>query len=354
MFNIEIENFTVKLVLTDEYKRVIEKIKNKTFDNQERKWKIKMNESEGIVSNIEKISNDSKLNVKSNTTKINEIKSIVQKTSDYSNIIDVSDSDNLLFINYQQTSYFKIIKVDDHSGLSSKEFEDLWCLKALNKHRININYYESNGTKCIADTLLPNVEEKLYTFVKKINPFLNHCLINWFELHIGKQSENTKLLIKDSDIFSFSFGPAVRRFILQPKIESDNKKFKENKPELNDELMDFSDDDNIEVDKEEVEKARLKQKRPRRILDDSLNRTIAFKKKKTRNRLSLSGVARPPKDPVSRTRNWVLGRASYATEADLVDLSRLERYNGFKYLLTCIDFFSKYGLAIPAKNKSAE
>lgn len=52
-----------------------------------------------------------------------------------------------------------------------------------------------------------------------------------------------------------------------------------NKPGLNDELMDFSDDNNIEVDKDEVEKARLKQKRPRRILDDSLNRTIGFKKK---------------------------------------------------------------------------
>ena len=133
MFNIEIEKFsekfTVKLVLTDEYKRVIEKIKNKTFDNQERKWKIKMNELDGFVSNIEKISNDSKLNVKTNTTKINEIKSIIPKNSDYSNIIDVSDSDNLLFINHQKTSFIRIIKLKDYSGLTSKQFEDLWHLK---------------------------------------------------------------------------------------------------------------------------------------------------------------------------------------------------------------------------------
>ncbi|CAF0770057.1 unnamed protein product [Brachionus calyciflorus] len=301
-----------------------------------------MNELEGFVSNIEKISNDSKLNVKTNTTKINEIKSIIPKNSDYSNIVDVSDSDNLLFINHQQTRFIRIIKLDDHSGLSSKEFEDL-CFECPRFTKSFLKDYESNGTKCIADTLLSNVVEKLYTFAKKINPFLNHCLINWFEstCYIGKQSENTKLLIKDSDIFSFSFGPAVRRFILQPKIESDNNKIyrvemhnnlniiikimsgrcqmkhyhsversydddeindselekKENfrsvinelenrflnisnsqevtqdmlktersppininnnsdrnKPELNDELMDFSDDNNIEVDKDEVEK----------------------------------------------------------------------------------------------------
>lgn len=45
----------------------------------------------------------------------------------------------------------------------------------------------------------------------------------------------------------------------------------------------------------------------------------------------------------------------YLWQADLVDLSRLARYNnGFKYLLTCIDVFSKYGWAIPIKSKSAE
>lgn len=247
MFNIEIEkfseNFTVKLVLSNEYKKVIEKIKNKHYDNQDRKWKIKNNEFEGFVENIKKINNDSKLTVKTNIEKINEIKSLIPINNDYSNIIDVPimDTDSVLFINQQQTSFIRIIKLDDYSGLSTKEFEDLWCLKPTDKHRININGktiecprftkcflkdYESNGTKCIADILLPNVVEKLYTFVKKLNPLLNQCLINWFEStgYIGKQSENNKLLVKDSDIFSFSFGPAVRQFVLQPKIESiDNK-----------------------------------------------------------------------------------------------------------------------------------
>lgn len=53
------------------------------------------------------------------------------------------------------------------------------------------------------------------------------------------------------------------------------------KNDISDESMDFSNDndEDVEVDKEEVEKARLKIKRPKRILDDSLNRTVGVKKK---------------------------------------------------------------------------
>lgn len=41
-------------------------------------------------------------------------------------------------------------------------------------------------------------------------------------------------------------------------------------------------------------------------------------------------------------------------QADLVDLSALAHSNdGYKYILTCIDVFSKYGWAIPMKNKTA-
>ena len=42
-------------------------------------------------------------------------------------------------------------------------------------------------------------------------------------------------------------------------------------------------------------------------------------------------------------------------EADLVDMSHLNKYNdGYRYLLTCIDVLSKYAWVVPLKNKSGE
>lgn len=42
-------------------------------------------------------------------------------------------------------------------------------------------------------------------------------------------------------------------------------------------------------------------------------------------------------------------------QADLVDLSKLKRYNrDYRYLLTCIDVFSKYAWAIPLKDKTGK
>ena len=42
-------------------------------------------------------------------------------------------------------------------------------------------------------------------------------------------------------------------------------------------------------------------------------------------------------------------------QADLADLSSIAKYNdGYKFLLTCIDVFSKYAWAIPLKNKSSK
>ena len=39
-------------------------------------------------------------------------------------------------------------------------------------------------------------------------------------------------------------------------------------------------------------------------------------------------------------------------QADLVDLQNLSRYNkGYKYLLTCVDIFSKYAFVLPLKTK---
>ena len=42
-------------------------------------------------------------------------------------------------------------------------------------------------------------------------------------------------------------------------------------------------------------------------------------------------------------------------QADLVDISSLARFNkGYKFLLTCIDVFSKFAWVVPLKNKSGE
>ena len=42
-------------------------------------------------------------------------------------------------------------------------------------------------------------------------------------------------------------------------------------------------------------------------------------------------------------------------QTDLVDLQNLFRYNkGYKYLLTCIDIFSKYAFVLPLKTKQGQ
>ena len=42
-------------------------------------------------------------------------------------------------------------------------------------------------------------------------------------------------------------------------------------------------------------------------------------------------------------------------QADLVDISSLARFNkGYKFLLTCIDVFSKFACVVPLKNKTGE
>ena len=42
-------------------------------------------------------------------------------------------------------------------------------------------------------------------------------------------------------------------------------------------------------------------------------------------------------------------------QADLVDISSLARFNkGYKFLLTCIDMFSKFAWVVPLKNKTGE
>ena len=54
-----------------------------------------------------------------------------------------------------------------------------------------------------------------------------------------------------------------------------------------------------------------------------------------------------------RRRKVVIHRARYQYEADLVDYSKLKRDNsGFTYVLTVIDCFSRFALALPIKRKN--
>ena len=54
-------------------------------------------------------------------------------------------------------------------------------------------------------------------------------------------------------------------------------------------------------------------------------------------------------------RRIIVGGIDHQWQADLVDVSRLSKYNkGIKYLLTCIDVLSKYAWVVPLKNKTGQ
>jgi transposase InsO family protein len=83
-----------------------------------------------------------------------------------------------------------------------------------------------------------------------------------------------------------------------------------------------------------------------------------------------------PKITLRQVKDWLAGQATYTLhrqarrryvrnkvlvggideqwQMDLADLSNLQKQNdGFKFILTCIDVFSKYAWAIPLKNKTS-
>ena len=63
---------------------------------------------------------------------------------------------------------------------------------------------------------------------------------------------------------------------------------------------------------------------------------------------------KPARRHYRRSRVIVSGKDAQF-QADLVDVQSLSRYNkGFKYLLTCVDIFSKYAWVIPLKTKQGQ
>ena len=63
-------------------------------------------------------------------------------------------------------------------------------------------------------------------YARQLNAALNQSLVNWYECDgsIGRHSDDTRQLKDHSDVFSFSFGPAKRTFILEPKKPKKPKK----------------------------------------------------------------------------------------------------------------------------------
>jgi alkylated DNA repair dioxygenase AlkB len=148
--------------------------------------------------------------------------------------------EQLIYLNKEKTSWIKLIKLEaNKGGLTQSDFEDLWKLKPSEKLKIKIagkliecprysksflKAYKFTGLNHEADMDLPKRIQELLEWSKKEykNEDLNQSLVNWYESDgsIGKHSDDTKQLKPDSDIFSFSFGPATRKFILEPKVKT--------------------------------------------------------------------------------------------------------------------------------------
>ena len=162
-------------------------------------------------------------------------KTIKRKKSDIEIVyLSATNIEQIIYLNDDKTSWIKLKKLDQTDGMSLDDFEELWNQKPEKKLQIKIagkiidcprysksflKPYKFSGLDHEADFNLPKQVVKLLEFSKTINPDLNQSLVNWYESEgsIGKHSDDKKQLKEDSDIFSFSFGPAKRTFILEPK-----------------------------------------------------------------------------------------------------------------------------------------
>lgn len=135
-------------------------------------------------------------------------------------------------------NYVEVIDLDineDLDSMDAKEFEEAWSLKPKDKlilnfggtqqvcPRYSITYmkdYKFNTNHVQFEDKLPPLFERIFQAAKKREPRLNQALVNWYEDdgYIGFHSDNTKPLVPQSPIFSYSYGPAIREFHLKDKI----------------------------------------------------------------------------------------------------------------------------------------
>ena len=149
-----------------------------------------------------------------------------------------------IYLNEEKTSWIKLFRLESPNSLTMADFEQLWSLKPNEKLQIKIagkliscpryaksylHSYKFSGLNHEADMNLPARIQTLLNYAKvHFNADLNQSLLNWYECggSIGKHSDDTRQLKENSDIFSFSFGPAKRNFILEPKkVDSNQHKY---------------------------------------------------------------------------------------------------------------------------------
>jgi transposase InsO family protein len=90
---------------------------------------------------------------------------------------------------------------------------------------------------------------------------------------------------------------------------------------------------------------------------DRLKRAVKSNRKDTQKWLEFQDaytIHKPVKHTYKRNRVEVFG-VDIQWQADLVDMQQLAKYNdGYRYILMCIDVFSKYGWAVPLKTKTGK
>jgi transposase InsO family protein len=94
-----------------------------------------------------------------------------------------------------------------------------------------------------------------------------------------------------------------------------------------------------------------------RLYDEVKRRKLNVSRKAVANFLAdeqAYSLHKPARRNYKRNKTYVSG-IDAQWQADLADMKSLSKSNdGFKYLLTCIDVFSKFAWAIPIKNKGAD
>ena len=92
----------------------------------------------------------------------------------------------------------------------------------------------------------------------------------------------------------------------------------------------------------------------RELKDQGKNKISRKQVKEWLSQQDVYTLHKPARRYYRRSRVIVSGKDAQF-QADLVDVQSLSRYNkGFKYLLTCVDIFSKYAWVIPLKTKQGQ
>lgn len=155
--------------------------------------------------------------------------------------ISPKSEEQKIFLNSDNTSWIRVVKLEPPIGLDMDEFEQLYQLKPATRLNIKIagrmiecprysksylRAYNFSGLDHEAEMNMPPRLAKLLKDCQSMNPSLNQSLVNWYESDgsIGKHSDDTRQLLPDSEIFSLSFGPTKRTFIIEPRLPIKGKK----------------------------------------------------------------------------------------------------------------------------------